>query len=152
MKCRNAAIDTENEIWNAKHGFRTGLELFICAAASTYDIPYGILQDQLGGAQLRVQHMRRSSCWLHEEEKSIVRCCETLDDLGHPLQGKMVQTFAMSRLPSHQRLQLGNLWMTHFLNRHPAVTTKFSQHLDTQRADGNDPAILKDFFSQGISI
>jgi len=36
--------------------------------------------------------------------------------------------------------------MTRFLNRHPAITTKFSQRLDRQRANANDSAILKDFF------
>jgi len=81
-----------------------------------------------------------------EEEKSIVRFCETLDDLGHPLQGKMVKAFEMSLLPPHRGQQLGKHWMTCFLNRHPTITTKFSQHLDRQRASGNDPAILKDFF------
>jgi len=36
--------------------------------------------------------------------------------------------------------------MTRFLNYHSAITAKFSQHLDQQRANGNNPAILKDFF------
>jgi len=36
--------------------------------------------------------------------------------------------------------------MTRFLNRYPAITTKFSPRLDRQRANANDPAILKDFF------
>jgi hypothetical protein len=146
VKCRDAASDRENEIREATHAYRTGLEPSIRAAASTYGIPYGTLRDRLRGAQPRGAAHEKEQLLTPEEEKSIVRFCETLDDLGHPLQGKMVKAFAMSLLPSHRRRQLGKHWMTRFLNRHPAITTKFSQRLDRQRANANDPAILKDFF------
>jgi hypothetical protein len=36
--------------------------------------------------------------------------------------------------------------MTRFCNYHPAITAKFGQHLDQQKANGNHLAILKDFF------
>jgi hypothetical protein len=81
-----------------------------------------------------------------KEEKSIVRFCETLDNLGNPLHGKSIKAFAMSLLLSHRQRQLGNRWMTCFLNRHCAITTKFSQRLDRQRDNANDPAIWNDFF------
>ena len=87
-----------------------------------------------------------STCKGAEDEKSIVRFCETLDDLGHLLQGKMVKTVAISFLPSHWQQRLGKHWMTRFLNCHSAISTKFNQHLDRQRANANDPAILNNFF------
>ena len=152
VKCRDAAIDREIEFHEAKHAYCTGLEPSICAAASTYDIPFWTLRDQLRGAQPRGAAHGKEQLPTSEEEKSIVRFCETLDDLGHPLQGKMVKAFAMSLLPAHWRRQLGKHWMTHILNHHPAITTKFSQRLDRQRANANDPANLKDFVSQGISF
>jgi len=145
VKCSDAT-DRENDIREAKHAYRSGLEPSIRAAASTYGIPYGTLRDRLRGAQPRSAAHEKEQLLTLEEEKSIVRFCETLDDLGHPLQAKMVKAFAMSLLPPHRRLQLGKHWMTRFLNRHPAVTAKFSQRLDRQRANANDPAILKDFF------
>jgi hypothetical protein len=146
VKSRDAATDRENEIREAKHAYLSGLEPSIRAAASTYGIPYSTLRDRLRGAQPRSAAHEKEQLLTLEEEKSIVRFCETLDDLGHPLQVKMVKAFAMSLLPPHRRRQLGKHWMTRFLNRHPAITGKFSQRLDRQRANANDPAILKDFF------
>jgi len=145
VKCREAT-DRENDIREAKHAYRSGLEPSIRAAASTYGVPYGTLCDQVRGAKPRSAAHEKEQLRTLEEEKSIVKFCETLDDLGHPLQGKMVKVFAMSLLPSHRRRQLGKHWMTPILNRHPAVTAKFSQRLDRQRANAKDPAILKDFF------
>jgi len=146
VKCRDAATDSENEICKAKHAYCSGLEPCIHAAASTYGLPYGTLWDQLRGAQSRSAAHEKEQLLTPEEEKSIVRFCETLDDLGHPLHGKMVKAFVMSLLPPHQRWQLGKHWMTGFLNCHPAITAKFSQCLDRQRANANYPAILKDVF------
>jgi len=145
VMCRDAS-DRADDIREAKHAYRSGLEPSIHTAASTYGVPYGILQDRLRGAQPRSAAHEKEQLLTLEEEKSIFRFCETLDDLGHPLQEKMVKAFAMSLLPSHRRRQLGKHWMTLFLNRHPAVTAKFSQRPDRQRANANDPAILKDFF------
>ena len=151
VKCSNAT-DRENDIREAKLAYRSGLEPSISAAASTYGIPYGTLRDRLRGAKPRSAANEKEQLLTLEEEKSIVRFCETLDDLGHPLQVKMVKAFVMSLLPPHRRRQLGKHWMSRILNRHPAVTAKFSQRLDRQRANANNPAILKDFFHKVYHI
>ena len=141
--------ERENEIREDKHAYCTGLAPSIRSAASMYSIPYGIFPDRFRGVQPTGAAHEKEQLLTPEEEKSIVRFCETLDDLGHPWQGKMVKAFAMSFLPSYRRRQLGKHWMTHNFNRHPAITTKFSQRLDRQRANANHPAILKDFFHKG---
>jgi len=99
VKCRDAATDRENEICEAKHGYCSGLEPSIRAATSTYRIPNGTLQDQLRGAQPRSAAHEKEQLLTPEKEKSIVRFCETLDDLGHPLQRKIVKAFVTSLLP-----------------------------------------------------
>jgi len=73
VKCRYAAIDTENEIHEAKHAYCTGLGSSICSAASTYGIPYGTLRDRLRGAQPRGAAHEKEQLLTPEEEKSIVR-------------------------------------------------------------------------------
>jgi len=102
VKCRDAT-DRENDIREAKHAYCSGREPSIRAAASTYGVPYGTLRDRLRGAQPRSTAHEKEQLLILEEEKSIVRFCETLDDLGHPLQAKMVQAFAISLLPPHWR-------------------------------------------------
>jgi len=103
VKCRDAVTDRENQIRESKHAYHSGLEPSIRAAASTYGITCGTLQDQLRGAQPRSAAHEKEQLLTLAEEKSIVRFCETLDDLGHLLQAKMVKAFAMSLPPPHRR-------------------------------------------------
>jgi hypothetical protein len=110
------------------------------------------LPDGLKDAQPRGAAHEKQQLLSPEDEKSIVRFCETLDDLGHLLHGKMEKALVMSILPSHRQLQLGNHWMTCIFNHAPAITTKFSQSLDIQMANANDSAILKDFFARYIIL
>ena len=146
VKPREPVCDRENDIRDAKQVYLSGEVTSICSAASIYGIPYGTLQDRLRGAQPQSITHEKEQLLTPEEEKSIVRFCEALDDLGHPLQGKMVKDFALSLLPPQRHRQLRKHWITCFLNRHPGITSKFSQRLDRQRANANDPIILKDFF------
>jgi len=94
VNCRDAATHIENEIRKAKHAYTSGFQRSINAPAWTYGIPYGTLWDWLGGAQPRSAAHKKEQLQTPDEEKSIVRFCETLDDLGHLLQGKMVKTCA----------------------------------------------------------
>jgi hypothetical protein len=109
------------------------------------------LRDRLQGVQSRVEAHQSEQILSVEEEESIVRFCEPLDDLGHPLKVMMVKAFAMSLLPPGQRRQLGNHWLTRFVNQNPSVTSKFSHHLDHKRANANISAILKVFYRK-VSI
>jgi hypothetical protein len=146
VKERKAASEREKDLKEAQHAYLTGLEPSIRSAATTYGVPYGTLRGRLQGAQPRTEAHHNEQVLSVEEEKAIVRFCETLDDLGHPLRGSLVKAFAMALLPNARRRQLGKHWLTRFLNRHPALISKFSQRHDRQRANANDPAILKDFF------
>ena len=114
----------------------------------TYGVPYayGTLRGRLQGAKPHNDAHSHEQIFSVEEEKAIVRFCVILDDWGHPLRGSLVKAFGMFLLPPVRRRQLGNHWLTHFLNRLPAVMSKFSQRLDRQRANASDPVILKDYF------
>ena len=109
-------------------------------------MPYGTLRGRLQGANPRADAHSQEQILSTEEEKAILRLYVTLDDWGHPLRGSLVKDFAMSLLPQARRRQLGNHWLTRFLNRNPAIVSKFSQRLDCQRANASDPVILKDYF------
>jgi hypothetical protein len=146
VKPRVPARERENNLQNARNDYINGVEPSIRSAASTYGVPYATLRDRLQGVQSRVEAHQSEQILSVEEEESIVRFCEPLDDLGHPLKVKMVKVFAMSLLPPGRRRQLGKHWLIRFLNRNPSVTSKFSQRLDHQRTNADNPAILKDFY------
>ena len=143
---RKAASERQKDLKKAEQDYIAGLEPSIRSAARTYGVPYGTLRDRLQGAGPRADAHSQEQILSVEEEKANVRLCVTLDDWGHPLRGSLVKAFAMSLLSRTRQRQLGNHWLTRFLNRNPTIVSKFSQRLDRQRANASDPVILKDFF------
>jgi hypothetical protein len=99
VKPREPVADRENNIQNAKQAYFIGEVTSIRSVASIYGIPYGTLRDLLRGAQPRSIAHEKEQLLTPEEEKLIVRFCEALDDLGHPLQGKIVKDFAYLYYP-----------------------------------------------------
>ena len=79
-------------------------------------MPYGTLRDRLQGAAPRTDAHSQEQILSVEEGKAVVRLCVTLDNWGHPLRGTLVKAFAMSLLPQARQRQLGNHWLTRFLN------------------------------------
>jgi len=116
VKPRVSVPECENNLPNDRNDYINGVEFSVRSAASNYGVPYGTLCDRLQGAQPRVEAHQSEQILSVEEEKSIVRFCETLDDLGHPLEVKMVKAFAMSLIPPGRRRHLGKHWLTRFLN------------------------------------
>ena len=146
-KFKGVSQQRERDIKSAIHDFHSGKEPSIRSVALTYHLPFSTLRDRLQGAQLRSKAHIEQQVLTPEEEKAIVRFAEKLDDLGHPLKLGMIQSFAESLLlPLSRRRTLGKNWFPRFLARNPSLTAKFSQRLDRQRANANNPIILKDFF------
>jgi hypothetical protein len=146
VKPRVSKPDREDDIRQAKRDFLTGVEPSIRSAAATYGLPYSTLRDRLRGAQNTSKAHEPDQLLTAMDEKAIVRFCKRLDDLGHPITMRILKGFASSLLPGEKRREVGKHWITRFLNRNPELSAKFSQRLDRQRANANDPLILKDYF------
>ena len=101
VKERKAASGREKDLQDAKEAYLTQQEPSIRHAALTYHVPYGTLRDRVQGAK------PRNKAHQQEQEKAIVRFCEALDDLGHPLRSSLVKDFAISLLPPSRRRELG---------------------------------------------
>jgi hypothetical protein len=81
VKPKEPVADRENDIRDAKQAYLSGEVTSIRSAASIYGIAYGTLRDRLRGAQPRSIAHEKEQLLTPEEEKSIVRFCEALDDL-----------------------------------------------------------------------
>ena len=121
VKERKAASAREKDLQDAKEAYLTQLEPSIRQAALTYHVRYGTLQDRLQGAKPCNEAHQQEQLLSVEEEKAIVRFCEALDDLGHPLHSSLVKDFAISLLPPSRRRELGKYWLTRFLNQNPSL-------------------------------
>lgn len=142
----DSATQSANVICKVQHTYCSSLKLSILNAASTYGLSYVATQHWVRGVNgWRAMHRKRLLLTL-EAERLNVQFWETLDDLGHLLQVKMVIVFVLFLLLTEWQWQLYIWWMIRFLNHYPAITAKFSEHLGGQEANANKSAILQDFF------
>ena len=94
----------ERSIRLAKQDFINGTEASIRSASRTYNIPYSTLRDRLRGLQPRPEAHRGFHLLSVQEEKTIVRFRETLDNWGHLVTIKILKQFTQSFHPGQQRV------------------------------------------------
>jgi hypothetical protein len=142
--------DSEHEksIHLTKKDYLAGIEPSIWSAASTYGISYSTVHDRLQGTQSTLVAHYHQKLLTDQEEKSIVRFCNTLDDSGHPVNMQILKGFAKSLFPVSKCRKVGKHWATCCLNRHPELAAQFSRCWDRQRVNASDPAIIKDLFAR----
>jgi len=152
VKPRKSDTERETSIHLAKNDYLAGIEPSIRSAASMYGLPYSTLHDRLLGIQSASVSHHHQQLLTDQEEKSIVHFCNTLDNYGHPVTMQILKGFAKSLLPVSKRREVGKHWATHLPNSHSELAARFSQCLDRQRANEDDPAIIKDFFCEVIVL
>ena len=109
----------EKSIRLAKRDFTNGIEPSIRSAALTYNIPYTTLRARLHGRQTRTEANQGLQLFSVQEEKAIVRFCETLDDWGHPVTIKILKQFAQSLLHPGQQGAVENTGLSAFSSANP---------------------------------
>lgn len=119
-----------------------------CAAAM--GVPYQSLYS-------RVKEKRKPAGEAHEgqmlfslaEEKSMVKWMEALDDKGFPARVNMLRELAQQLLAKRKsQHELGQHFISRFLNRHPSLSTKFSSQIHRQRALASNPQLIYQYFNK----
>lgn len=84
------------------------------------------------------------------EEKVIVHWISRVDAYGWPAKLDYVRQMVLGFIRSHgiRTPVLGHNWITHFLDRHPDLVSKFATRLDKQRSYASNSIILRDFFNK----
>lgn len=119
-------------------------------AAERYGLPKSTLYDQL--AVGRRCNAGRPTVLTEEEEKSVVRSCQELAQLGFGLDrflvGRVVRDYLLSQereTPFKDGLP-GQKWWTGFLRRWPSLAERKPQHFPTSRAEASTPAVMDQYF------
>lgn len=146
LNTRKKVLEREKDIQAAMRDIRSGAEGTIRSAALAYGIPYSTLRGRMTGAQTRAEAHIGAQVLTPMEEKAVVRFCERLDDLGHPITMPLLKQYASSLLPPSSGQEVGKHWISRFLKRQHGLTSKYSQRLDRQRANADDPEIMRDHF------
>ena len=123
--------------------------------ADEYGVAYVTLWWRVRGGKGRVQAHQREQELMVAEEKTLSGWICDLNDRGFPPKVEMVS--AMARIIILQRyddpemadpaeLEVGQHWISRFLNRHPELVTKFSTQVNKQRMAANELQALKRHF------
>jgi hypothetical protein len=123
--------------------------------ALTYGIPKSTLCNRAGGMQSRQKSHETYQAITPAMENALEKWALQMDSQGFPPRLDLFK--AMAQLLYQQHMQeseesgpetLGPTWLRGFLNRHPAVSARYSTTLDRQRAFANQPGPIKDYFKK----
>jgi hypothetical protein len=64
--------------------FHSAAETSICTSAAEYKVPYTTLRDRLAGACSRQKSHQSQQLLLYDEEISIIKWIQQMDDWGYP--------------------------------------------------------------------
>src|SRR5258708_7728481 len=93
LSAKDKARKEENIQLAIKHFHEAG-ETSIRASAAEYKVPYTTLRDRLAGARSRQESHESQQLLLPDEEQSIVRWIQQMDDWGFPPKIAVVKEMA----------------------------------------------------------
>jgi hypothetical protein len=141
-----SVITQEARIILAIEAIRSPKRLSRAKAAKIYNILYSTLTDRINGRTPR-QELRPLMQKLTElEEEVILRNILELDARGFAPRLAGVEDMANYILESRGGKRVGKLWAHRFVQRQPALKTRFNRVYDFQRALCEDPELIGAWF------
>jgi hypothetical protein len=148
IKKRQLENPREDAIQAAIRDYRAHKFVSLRKTAAHYGVPLNTLSRRLKGALPPTKAHPEKSLLTPEQEEAVVRLCLKLDGWGHPLKLAYVKGLVLYIKSDSNIKELGDHWITRFLNRHPIIASKIATRVDRERATANDPVLLAHFFKQ----
>ena len=114
--------------------------------AKIYRIPPSTLHTRYNGTPSRRDISIKSKNLTDLEEEVVVEYILELDAKGFPPRVVHVQNMADRILRQRGTRRVGKNWATNFINRHPELRTRFTRKYDYQRAQCEDPTLIRGWF------
>ena len=127
-----------------------GQKLSLREASERYSIPKSTIYDHISGS--RRCGAGRPTVLTELEEKSIVRSCQELAEIGFGvdrfLVGKVIHDYliAQARETPFKDGVPGRKWWTGFLHRWPSLSERKPQHFPANRAQASTPDVMDHYF------
>ena len=137
----------EGQIVLALQALRNDPTLSLRAAAEIYSVHHTKLSRRQRGKQSRRDITANSRKLTDLEESVIVQYILDLDSKGFPPRLSGVEDMADRLLAERDAGRVGALWAHRFVKRHPELTTRFNRKYDYQRAQCEDPEIIRGWFA-----
>ena len=136
----------EARIILAIEAIRSSKRLSRAKAAKIYNIPYSTLTDRINGRTPRQEYRPPMQKLTELEEEVILRNILELDTRGFAPRLAGVEDMANYILESRGGKRVGKLWAHRFVQRQPALKTRFNRVYDFQRALCEDPELIGAWF------
>jgi len=120
-------------------------------AARHFNVPRSTLRDRLNGTTYRIEQRANCHKLTKEEEDSLVQWIMSMDQRGaapRPSHVKDMANILLSNRGSSNIQPIGQNWVYKFIKRHDELKTKFSRRYNYQRAQCEDPKLIKEWFNR----
>ena len=137
----------ESQLFLAIQAMERDPKLSARAAATIYGVPRSTLGTRLAGTTPRRDSPPNSRKLTELEESAIVQYILDLDSRAFPPRLHQVEDMANQLLTNRDASRVGKRWASNFVRRQPELKTRFSRKYDYQRAQCEDPEIIRDWFA-----
>jgi hypothetical protein len=136
----------EARIILAIEAIRTSKKLSCRAAAKIYNVPLNTLNARINGRTPRSEYRPASTNLTPIEEEVLIQYILDLDSRGFAPRLASVEDMANLLLKLREKKRVGKLWAHRFVQRQPALKTRFNRVYDFQRALCEDPRLIGGWF------
>ena len=147
---QEALLYKEGRLELAIQAYQRGEIRSYTKAAATYDIPRNTIKRRISGVPPQRGSISKNRLLIPTEEESLVQWVLSLDRRGMPpriaVVRDMAQLLLTKRGGSNTPSQVGIHWVQRFINRHNELKSKYSRKHDYQRAQTEDPDLIRKWF------
>lgn len=143
MSCKN----DDAQLFLALQAMQNDPNLSARAAGKIYSVDHQKLSRRRRGMQSRRDIPANSRKLTDLEESVIVQYILDLDSKGFPPRLSRVEDMANRLLAERDAQRVGTRWAHNFVKRHLKLTTRFNRKYDYQRAQCEDPEIIRGWFA-----
>ena len=137
----------ESRLILALQAIKKDPNLSVRAAAKIYNIPESTLRTRRAGKKSRRDLSANLRKLTDLEESVLKEHIIDLDMRGFPPRLSGVQEMADLLRTARDASRVGPRWAENFVKRHPDITTRFRRPIDYQRAQCEDPDVVRAWFA-----
>lgn len=138
----------EDSIQAALNDYHSGKFASLRATAKAYNIPLSTLFNRNTGKTSRQLAHQKEQRLTPKEEEFLVQWIIEQDNQGFPPTHTRTREMAERILQIHDDHQpLGRKWLTHFLQRHPEISSCIGKKIDAKRIQGTQPELVGEFYN-----
>jgi hypothetical protein len=143
------ALYQEGRLTLAEQSYKQGKSRSVKAASESYDVPRTTLRERMKGIEPKRGSIAKNRLLTPTEEETLVQWILSMDRRGMPPRIAALRQMAGLLLSQRgQTASVGENWPRKFINRQDAIKSKYNRKYDYQRAQCEDPELIRAWFQR----